>query len=64
MSSWLSVVLGLLVGLVVVGGALYWAFRPPKDEAKSVFPPTRDPGISFEPGVSYDPGNDVTPSHN
>jgi hypothetical protein len=56
MSSWPLILLGTLAGLTVVAGALYWAFRPPKDEAKSIFPPARDPGITYNPGTSYDQG--------
>ncbi|MBN9082806.1 MAG: hypothetical protein BGP04_01275 [Rhizobiales bacterium 62-17] len=39
MFSWLLILLGLIGGLIVIGGALYWAFRPRDDERQSIFPP-------------------------
>jgi uncharacterized membrane protein len=39
MSSWLSILLGLIAGLVLICGALYWAFRPRDHKPKSIFPP-------------------------
>lgn len=58
MSSWLSILLGLVGGLIVIGGVFYWAFRPRDHKSKSNLPSARDPGITYDAGLGVQPPQD------
>jgi hypothetical protein len=42
MAAWISVAIGLVVALLLIGGSIWWSFRPRPKDSQSRLPEARE----------------------